>query len=194
MPPTSLADLTVRTFLDQLASAEPTPGGGSAAALVGAAAAALARMVAAYTLGRPKFAAVEACVRGHAEQLARAQEALLELSDEDAAAYEVLSAAMKLPPSDSSRAARIAKAAVLAASVPLETATFAARVHSDAVVLGRIGNPRLRSDAEAAAHFARAAVLAALANVRANLDLMEEGERARFAAEVAAAESALRVE
>ncbi|MBK9127923.1 MAG: cyclodeaminase/cyclohydrolase family protein [Phycisphaerales bacterium] len=193
MPPSPLADRTLRTFLEQLASAEPTPGGGSAAALVGATAAALARMVAAYTLGRPKFAAVEARVQRLADQLARAQEALLELSDEDAAAYDVLSAALKLPQSDSSRAARIAKAAVLAASIPLETATFAARVHSDTVVLGQIGNPRLRSDAEAAAHFARAAGLAALANVRANLELVEEGERARFLTGIEAAESALHV-
>jgi hypothetical protein len=47
-------------FLDQLASGQPTPGGGSAAAHTAAAAAALVAMVARTTIGKKKYAGVEA--------------------------------------------------------------------------------------------------------------------------------------
>ena len=54
-----LAELTVRGFTEEIASASPAPGGGSAAALAGAVGAALTAMVSGLTLGRKKYEAVQ---------------------------------------------------------------------------------------------------------------------------------------
>ena len=60
---TGLATLAAADFAERLAAREPVPGGGGAAALVGALGAALASMVANYTVGKPRYAAVERDVR-----------------------------------------------------------------------------------------------------------------------------------
>ncbi len=57
---TEIKDQSIQQYLDQLASKAPTPGGGSAAAFLGAQAAALTSMVCNLTIGKPKYAAVEA--------------------------------------------------------------------------------------------------------------------------------------
>ena len=106
-----LIRLTVAQFLDRLASERPTPGGGSVAALTGALAASLGGMVCGFTLGRKKFAKVEPAVREIAGHLERAEKLLRAMVDEDAAAYEALSAAFKLDRSDAGRANAIRKAA-----------------------------------------------------------------------------------
>ena len=54
-----LVKMTVDDFIGQLASASPTPGGGSASALAGAMAAAMVEMVCNLTVGREKFRDVE---------------------------------------------------------------------------------------------------------------------------------------
>jgi methenyltetrahydrofolate cyclohydrolase len=168
----SLLQLKIADFLDRLASKEPLPGGGSVAALTGALAAGLGQMVAAYTLGKPKFAAVEPQVQTAAERLARARTMLSKLVDEDAAAYGVLNEALKLDKADVQRGPRVAGAARLAASVPLETVALVRAALVSLRELETIGNPLLRSDAAAAIALAEAAILAAAANVRANLSLM----------------------
>ena len=168
-----LLKLSLAEFLDRLASSAPTPGGGSVAALTGALAAALGQMAAALTIGRPQSAAVEPQVRTLADRLQRAEQMLRELIGEDAAAYGVLSAALKLDKSDPQRRARISAAAGLAGTVPLETAALSASVLADLERLRAVANPRLCSDVDAGAHLARAALHAAAANVRANLPLME---------------------
>ena len=57
-----LSELTVDALLDRLASSDPVPGGGSAAALAGAMGAALVAMVAELTIGRPEYAEHEATI------------------------------------------------------------------------------------------------------------------------------------
>ncbi|MEQ1531686.1 MAG: cyclodeaminase/cyclohydrolase family protein, partial [Methylococcales bacterium] len=57
---TEINNKSVQNFLDELASKSATPGGGSAAALMGAQGAALVSMVCNLTIGKPKFAEVEA--------------------------------------------------------------------------------------------------------------------------------------
>ncbi len=54
-----IKDKSIEIFLDELASKQATPGGGSAAAVMGAQAAALVSMVCNLTIGKPKYAAVE---------------------------------------------------------------------------------------------------------------------------------------
>ena len=174
MEPESLVKLPLGTFLDRLASDAPTPGGGSIAALSGALAAALGQMACALTVGKPKFAAVEAEVSAVAHRLELAGQMLRRLMDEDAAAYTELSAAFKLDRSDPRRAEQIRQAATLAAEVPLQTATLSHRVLLDLQRLAGLANPNLKSDVEAATHLAQAATHAAAANIRVNLPLMDK--------------------
>lgn len=181
-----LTELPVKEFLDRLASGAPTPGGGSAAALTGALAAALGRMVCNLTVGRPKFADREAAVRQLCGRLTRAAAMLQQLVDEDAAAYEELTAALKLEKSNPGRREQIEQAATLAAAVPLETLTIAQQVLHDLRRLEPISNPALRPDVFAAQHLARASLHAAEENIRANLPLLPGGERERVEAELAA--------
>jgi methenyltetrahydrofolate cyclohydrolase len=172
MPASRYVDLPIHEFLVRLAAAVPTPGGGTVAALTGSLAAALGRMVCAFTLGKPKFAAVESQVRDLEQRLARTDELFRRLMDEDAGAYDQLRAALGIDKTAPDRAAKIAQAARLSGGVPLETAALAHRLLEDLARLREIGNPLLASDAEAAEHLARAALHAAAANVRANLPLM----------------------
>jgi formiminotetrahydrofolate cyclodeaminase len=172
-----LLDLSIGEFLDHLAAEQPTPGGGSVAALGGALAASLGRMVCAYTLGRKKFADVEPRVRGLAERFKQSDTMLRALIDADAAAYSELSAAFKLGRDDAGRDAAIRKAAEPAALTPLTTAGLCRAVLSDLEELAGVGNPNLASDVRAAVHFAQAGLRAAAENVRVNLPLLDK-ERA----------------
>ena len=91
-PSTRFGDLTVATFVDRLASAEPVPGGGSAAAIAGSLAAALVAMVASLSQDRPKYAEHAAL---HAEAITAARalaDRFLTLADEDATAYSAYTA------------------------------------------------------------------------------------------------------
>ena len=80
-----LAELTVRGFTEEIASASPAPGGGSAAALAGAVGAALTAMVSGLTLGRKKYEAVqELALRAQAQAADAALSACCRKDEEDA--------------------------------------------------------------------------------------------------------------
>ena len=105
-------------FLESLASKAPVPGGGGAAALVGAAGVALGNMVGSLTVGKKKYAAVEADLRtlnARAEVLRRRLEALVQA---DAEAFLPLAAAYGLPKETPEQQAH--KAAVLEQALELE--------------------------------------------------------------------------
>jgi len=164
----SFGQLTVDDFAARLASAEPAPGGGAAAALVARLAASLLAMVCRHTIGRPKYAAVEArmqAILAEAEALGRRA---AELMDADAAAYEAVSAAFKLPREEPSRAAALSDACQAATEVPLEVMRAAARLAELAVELARDANQTLRRDARAGLLAAQAAAEMSVGNVSAN--------------------------
>src|SRR5919199_1882332 len=102
-------ELSVRDFSAQLASKQPTPGGGSAAALAGALGAGLVSMVCNFTVGREKYADVEEemqAVLGRSEELRGELEQAVE---DDVAAYGSYSRASKLPrETDEEQSARAA--------------------------------------------------------------------------------------
>jgi formiminotetrahydrofolate cyclodeaminase len=91
------AETSVQDFVDALASSAPTPGGGAASALAGALGAALAEMVGQLTVGRAKYQQVEPQVRQMLEELGKCRVQLLQLVDEDAAAYQQVAVAYTLP-------------------------------------------------------------------------------------------------
>ncbi|MGE0482130.1 MAG: cyclodeaminase/cyclohydrolase family protein [Phycisphaerae bacterium] len=176
----SQLDQTLRRFLDQLASDQPTPGGGSVAALGGTLAAALGHMAAALTIGKPQFADVEPRVREIAARLKRAGELLKQLLDDDVAAYGGLHAAFRLPKSDPQRREALQAAASVAAAVPFEMVALARKLRLDLARLALIVNPQLQSDVEVALVMADAAMRAAAVMVRVNLPLLSESDRAHI--------------
>ncbi|HYX83157.1 MAG TPA: cyclodeaminase/cyclohydrolase family protein, partial [Gemmatimonadales bacterium] len=166
-------------WIDELAGGAPTPGGGSAAALAGTLAAALVAMVARLTVGRKAYAAVEAqaqSILNEAEQL-RAE--LRRLVDEDAAAYEGVSRAYKIPKTDPDRAQAIDEALLAAARPPAEVVKRGRRLLALAQTIEQIGNKNAVSDARVAGMLARTAIDGATENVNANLAGMSDQARAR---------------
>jgi glutamate formiminotransferase/formiminotetrahydrofolate cyclodeaminase len=168
-------------FVSSVASSTPTPGGGSVAALVGSLAAALAQMVAGLTVGRKKYAAVDAEMKELALEAADVGNQLATLVDADARSYTAVSNAYKLPKEPEAAAVRRAEAiteALLGASrVPLETARACARVAELAAVVATKGNSNAVSDAGVAALLAEAACRGAAYNVRINVAALEDKSR-----------------
>lgn len=155
-------------FLHDLAAGTPTPGGGSAAAHAGAMAAALVAMVARLTVGKKKYEGVQIRM---AEISLRADEFRASLEgavQRDAAAFDAVMTAMRLPKDSDSRASAIEEATHQAAAVPLEVAREAVEVMKLAVEVALDGNVNAATDAGSAWAMARAALTAASLNVKIN--------------------------
>lgn len=170
-------------YLNDLASGEPTPGGGSAAAISGAMAASLVHMVAELTVGREKYAGVEATMTEVRDRASGLKAQLTQLSDEDRAAFESVMGAFRMPKdTDGQNAERweaIQDAFREAIRVPLETARAAVETLQQAYVAVEHGNPNAGSDAGTAAHLALAAVRGAAQNVEINADSLQDEREAQ---------------
>ncbi len=161
------------SFLEALASADPTPGGGSAAAQAGAMAAALVAMVARLTVGKKKYADVE---KQMAALIDRADALRREFSDsvmKDAVAFEAVMAALKLPKETSkqqtARTKAVQAATLEAARQPLAVARLAIECLELAWQAAEFGNTNAISDAGTAAALTRASLQGAGLNARINL-------------------------
>ncbi|HQV94614.1 MAG TPA: glutamate formimidoyltransferase [Anaerolineales bacterium] len=161
------------SFLDELASALPAPGGGSAAAYAGAMGAALVAMVSGLTIGRKKYAEVEAemqAVRVMAEKL-RAE--MTQAVDDDAASFEAVIGAFKLPKEtddqQKARTAAIQIATLNAANIPLHSAERSVKIMELAIKCAEHGNLNAISDALSGFAMSRASLTAAAYNVRINV-------------------------
>src|SRR4051812_9321341 len=92
-----LLDKTVSQFLDELASSNPTPGGGSVAALTGAMSAGLVTMVCDLTIGKKQYAHFDDEARTLRERAESLRAELQELAQADVDVFNRLMAAYKLP-------------------------------------------------------------------------------------------------
>jgi glutamate formiminotransferase / formiminotetrahydrofolate cyclodeaminase len=164
-------------FLDALAAGTAAPGGGSAAAYSGAAGAALVAMVARLTIGKKKYASVEAEMQRLLEQAEALRLELTESVKRDAAAFEALMAAFKLPretPDDQGiRAQAIEEATLIAKQEPLKTVRMAVQVMELGQQVVQVGNLNAITDAGTGVALARAALAGAGLNVRTNLKSLQ---------------------
>lgn len=177
-PRSGMLDSTVRGFSDRVASAEAVPGGGSVSALAGALAAALVTMVTRLTMGRKRFAGIEGRMKGVEQRSESLRSRLLELVEEDSAAYlQYMEAFRKVKAGDEAARPDLQEAALRAASVPLETARASTEAMDLAYEVARSGNPVARTDACVAALAAHAAVLGACLNTRVNLPSLTQEQR-----------------
>lgn len=175
-----IKDKSVQLFLDELASKAPTPGGGSAAAVMGAQAAALVSMVCNITIGKPKYAEVEAEMRALLEKSEALREKLAGMIKADVDVFDRLMATYGLPKdSEEEKAARSAAIQTVlkeATDVPLACA----RACAEAVDLSRIaadkGNLGVISDAGVAVMAAYAGLKSAALNVYINTGSLKDRE------------------
>ena len=176
---------TIHDYLARLASREPTPGGGAAAALHAAQGAALVAMVARYTTGTKYEQHAELVTRiiGSADGLVAQA---LRLADADQHAFQGVIDAYKLPAgTDDLKAARTASiqdALIQAAKTPAQLILLAGAVVDLATELFEVANANVISDVAAAVDAARAAATTARVNIDINVVAIKDTEtRSRLA-------------
>ena len=185
-----LTDRTVLGLLDALSSADPTPGGGSAAALVGATGASLLMMVAGMPKSRTNSEEERNALDQAHRELSAWRRTLVELVDRDAAAYDLVIAAFRQPKAtDEEKAARkaaIQDATRVATEVPLDTIRACVQTMQAGRAAVDHGNPSASSDVKVGYRLLMAAAEGACDNVNINLDgLTDAAIRDRIANEAA---------
>lgn len=175
-----MKNMTLKKFVDTVASNEPVPGGGSVAAVCGTLSAALSEMVANLTIGKKKYAEQEDEMKEIKERALILRKKLIDYIEKDSTAYNKVMEAYKLPKETEAekeiRKEAIEESSKLAATIPLEVAftSFEIMPLAEAVVLR--GNSNAVTDALVAAMLARTAVLSAILNVRINLGSISDIE------------------
>jgi formiminotetrahydrofolate cyclodeaminase len=173
-----LSSLPLRDLLGSFSSSDPTPGGGSAAALTGALGAALLAMVAGLPRTRTGAPQERAALDAARVELLRLQEALRDLVDRDSAAYDLVVAALKQPKGTdqekAARAAAIQDAMRVATEAPVETFVAAAKALAAGRAVARDGNPSATSDIAVGIHSLMAAMQGAMFNVEINIGSVKD--------------------
>ena len=165
-----------REVLSSIASSEPTPGGGSVAALCLAHAHSLAAMVARLTIASDKWSDGHAIASTVIEQSDVAIRDSLALADRDADAFDSVMSAYRMPKDDKSRQSRsdaIREATIGAARVPLETLISASELIHLLLDLSLACNRNALTDLASSAELAHTAARMAEMNVRVNTDYLE---------------------
>jgi methenyltetrahydrofolate cyclohydrolase len=175
-------DRQLREYLDDLASAKPTPGGGSTAALSGAMGVALVCMVARLTLGKAEYAAVHEEIAEIVQKAEMLRTRFQVLMSEDMEAYGRLSACFKLSKATSEEKAARTKAMQAslldAALVPLEIAERAVELVHYSQRIAEIGNKNVLSDIATASTLASSAATGASWMVRVNIQGLKDQTQA----------------
>jgi glutamate formiminotransferase len=165
-------------FLEAVAEPSATPGGGSVSALAGALAASLGQMVAGLSRKKKSQAAFVDQLSSAVDELRTAAAALANAIDRDAASYEAVLAAFKLPKESPAEQARreeaIQQATKGAAEVPMQVAESALAVYERLAQLESISGAAMISDLRVGRLMAAAAVRGALENVAINLESLAD--------------------
>ncbi|PIU20557.1 MAG: glutamate formimidoyltransferase [Elusimicrobia bacterium CG08_land_8_20_14_0_20_59_10] len=173
-------------FVDALANTDPTPGGGSAAAISGAMGCALGAMAIGITLrGKKLEEAKKPALNTLLERLGEHKAQLQNCVSEDSASFGVFMAVMKLPKDDPERKAKMQAALKYAAEVPLKTARLASEALVGLKVCEAYVAARVQSDFRSAAYQLETAIRCAVENVYINAESLED----RAAAEKLTAEA-----
>ncbi|MHB9150431.1 MAG: cyclodeaminase/cyclohydrolase family protein [Thermoleophilia bacterium] len=186
----TLMGLTLEELEARVASMDPTPGGGSVSALGGSLGASLGAMVWRLTQAKTSSDLPEERLDLLTAELEHLASALRDKVDEDAAGYDGVLAAMRLPKGTdeekSTRAAAIAAATRVATEVPLDTAGLCSEVMDRCLTAVRLGHGGAVTDAGVGLLMAFAGLRGALYNVEINLGgLADEEYAAQVRAEAA---------
>ena len=175
-----IKDKSIEQFLDELASKQATPGGGSAAAVMGAQAAALVSMVCNLTIGKPKYATVEADMQALLVESEALRETLIGMIKADVDVFDKLMTCYGLPKaSDEEKAYRSSQIQFVlreATEVPLASAKACAQAIALSRVAAEKGNLGVISDAGVAVMAAYAGLKSAALNVHINAGSLKDRE------------------
>lgn len=174
-----LASMSVRDFLDELASDSPAPGGGSVSALAASMGAALAAMVAVLSHTKKGFESKRDQLDAIATRAQTLKDQFLTAVDADTTAFDRLLDAMRMSRDNPERDAAIADATVAATEVPLGVLECCSEAIELCREAGRIGLQASLSDAGVGAQMARAAAAGAYQNVCINLAQLDDAKRKR---------------
>lgn len=178
----SFTTYTCEDFVDILATKAPVPGGGGASALVGAIGTALGNMVGSLTVGKKKYADVEADIIALKEKADELQKDFLHLVEEDARVFEPLSKAYGMPKDTEEEKAEKARVMEIvlkdACSVPMEIMRKCCEAIDIIEEFAAKGSVIALSDAGVGAAFCKAALLGASLNVFINTKSMANREYA----------------
>ena len=174
----AIKDTSIEQFLDALASQSATPGGGSAAAIIGAMGAALVSMVCNLTIGKKKYAEVEAEMKGVLAEAEELRQALTAMIQDDVKAFDAVMGAYGMAKeTDAEKAARdqaIQAALKLATDVPLRCCRVAREVIDLAGIAADKGNLNVISDAGVAVLAGYAALRSGALNVLTNARMIND--------------------
>ena len=173
-----LTEKPIKSFLDELASSAPAPGGGSVAALSGALGAALISMVGNLTIGKEKYASVQEEISELLEKSERLRKELTELLEADVRAYTELSQTMKMPrdteEQKKTREKAMDKALKAATNVPMQIAEACVAVMELCRPAAEKGNINAVSDVGVGMLMAEAGLRSAALNVLINLGWIKD--------------------
>lgn len=172
-----LIDGSIRDYIDKVASKEPTPGGGSVAALAGSLGSALTAMVGYLTIGRKMYEELGEEIKKEMdhnfEELKKSIEELNKIVDEDTKAFDKVMEAFKLPKETEEekkiRSEAIQEGYKVALAVPLRCAEECFRVLELQKVFADHGNVNAITDVGVGALLAATGLEGALLNVKINL-------------------------
>jgi methenyltetrahydrofolate cyclohydrolase len=187
----TLTEKSVSDLLAAFRSSEPTPGGGSAAALAGAVGASLLAMVA--NLPKPQASSDEdlAMLQRAGARCTDLALQLERLVDKDTEAYDLVVGAYRMPKAtDEEKAARsagIQTALQAATEAPLEIMRRCAEALGFAEAVGRLGNANASSDVKVAAGLLGAGLAGAHENVEINLGSVKDAAYAQRVRQASAA-------
>ena len=174
----SFTQKTLQQFLDDLASANAVPGGGTVSALAGALGASLLMMVCRLTIGKKGYGAVEAEMRDYLTRLEPLRAEFADLMQKDSDAFSDVMRAFQLPKDTpeqkTARAQSVQDAYKRATEVPLRVAQLASELAVIAQSIVAKGNQNAASDAGVAALMTQVALRGAVQNVRINLDAIKD--------------------
>lgn len=178
-----LTNLTINEFTTALASQEPAPGGGSAAALAGLLGASLLEMAINLTRDRQEYAADDSLLADKQNEAVKLRTKLKTLIDRDAAAFKAVVAAQVLPQDNATdcrkRTAAVAAAIKEAAEVPLVTARAClALMEIMTAILDKV-NPHAVSDLGVGALASHTGLVGALFSTAINLPMLKDENLAK---------------
>ena len=157
-----------REFVTVLASDAPAPGGGGAAALVGAIGTALGNMVGSLTVGKKKYADVEAEIIELKAKCDALQKELLDQVEADEVNFLPLAKAYGIPKDDPNRDKIMEEATIIACSTPIKIMELCCQAIDYIKVFADKGSRLAVSDAGCGAVICKAALQAASLNVFIN--------------------------
>ena len=187
-PDEPLARMTLRGFIEEVASRSSAPGGGSVSAALAAMGAGLGAMVGKLTYGVRKFETVDAAMRSAIPPLHEAAARLIPMIDADTTAFNDFMDALRLPKATaeqrSERATQMLAGLKKAIDIPLTTMKIGDGAWDAFCEVARHGNPASRSDVEVGARALETGIWGAYKNVMINMqDITDVAFKARITEE-----------